>query len=380
MECPHIPNIQYSEFSMQLHDKAGSSRIPITGSVELTARCNLNCAHCYIRLPADSEEARQNELSLSEWRRIIDEITAEGCLWLFLTGGEPLLRLDFLEIYTYAKEKGLLIILFTNGTLITPRIADHLAEWRPFYVEISIYGATRKTYESVTRVPGSYDRCRRGIHLLLERGIPLNLKTVVMSFNKHELGEMTNWAAELGVPFRFDPLIVPKLDASREPCTLRLTPEEVVALDLADERRSKEWKELRKKFTKSLPEPQYLFFCGAGIGAFHLDFRGELCLCLMVRKPGYHLPSGSFKEGWGNFLVKVRQQKRQNPILCTRCELIPLCGQCPGWAWLENGNPEGKVEYLCQIANLREAAFADTFIKNGEVNHDGQETIPKTRS
>jgi radical SAM protein with 4Fe4S-binding SPASM domain len=380
MECPHIPNIRYREFSKQLHDKAGGSRIPIAGSVELTDRCNLSCAHCYIRLPADSEAARQSELSLSAWRRIIDEITAEGCLWLCITGGEPLLRPDFLEIYTYAKEKGLLIVLFTNGTLITPRIADHLAEFRPFVVEISLYGATRETYESVTRVPGSYDRCRRGIQLLLERGIPLNLKTVIMSLNKHELGEMKNWAAELGVPFRFDPVISPRLDGSREPCTLRISPEEVVALDQADERRSQEWQELMQQFTGSLPQPEYLYFCGAGLGAFHLDFRGELSLCLMVRQPGYHLPSGSFREGWHNFLVKVRQQKRQNPIPCTRCELIVLCGQCPGWALLENGNPEGKVEYLCQIAHLRGAAFDDPFITNREVNHDGQETLPKTGS
>jgi radical SAM protein with 4Fe4S-binding SPASM domain len=289
-----------------------------------------------------------------------------------------LLRPDFLEIYTYAKEKGLIIILFTNGTLITPRIADHLAEFRPFVVEVSLYGATRKTYESVTRVPGSYDRCRRGIQLLRERGIPLNLKTVVMSLNRHELEELKNWTAELRVPFRFDAMITPKLDGSQEPCTLRLTPQEVVAIDLADEQRSKEWKELIKKFTMCLPEPENLYFCGAGIGGFHLDFQGMLGLCLLVRKPGYHLPSGSFREGWNNFLVKVRQQKRQNPIPCTRCELIALCGQCPGWALLENGNPEGKVEYLCQIAHLRGATFDDTF-KNREVHHDDQETVPKTR-
>lgn len=370
MECPHIPNIRYSEFSKQLHDKAGNSRIPITGSVEFTSRCNLRCAHCYISLPADSEAARQSELSLSVWCRIIDEITAEGCLWLCITGGEPLLRPDFLELYTYAKEKGLLIILFTNGTLITPRIADHLAEFRPFVVEITVYGATRKTYESVTGVPGSYERCRRGIQLLRERGIQLNLKTVIMSLNKHELEEMRNWAAELDVPFRFDPLLTPKLDGSREPCTLRIPPEEVLALDLADERRALEWKEIMKKFKGNLPNPEDLFFCGAGIGAFHLNFRGELSLCLMVRKPAYDLPSGSFKEGWDNFLIQVRRQKRQNPIPCTRCELIALCGQCPGWALLENGNPEGKVEYLCQIAHLRGASFDDTFFKYQEVEYE----------
>ena len=78
-------------------------------------------------------------------------------------------------------------------------------------------------------------------------------------------------------------------------------------------------------------------------------------------------------------MVKMRQQKRQSPIACTRCELIALCGSCPGWALLEHGNPEGKVEYLCQIAHLRGASFDETLIQR-EVNHDGQEGIPKTRS
>jgi MoaA/NifB/PqqE/SkfB family radical SAM enzyme len=74
------------------------------GSAEVTARCNLRCAHCYINLPADDRAARQRELSLQDWRRIIDEIVAEGCLWLLFTGGEPLVRPDFPDIYLHAKK------------------------------------------------------------------------------------------------------------------------------------------------------------------------------------------------------------------------------------------------------------------------------------
>ena len=135
------------------------------------------------------------------------EVTDAGCLWLLLTGGEPLLRRDFLDIYTYAKRKGLILTLFTNGTLITPRIADYLAEWRPFNIEITLYGATQETYERVTGIPGSYARCRRGIDLLLERKLPLNLKTMVMTLNHHELDQMKSLAASLGVQFRFDPIM-----------------------------------------------------------------------------------------------------------------------------------------------------------------------------
>ena len=124
------------------------------------------------------QEARRSELTYEEHCRLLDEITEAGCLWLLYTGGEIFARKDFLDIYTYAKQKGLLIGLFTNGTLITPKIADHLAEWRPFMIEITLYGRTRETYEQLTGIPGSYDRCMRGIRLLMERGLPLALKTV----------------------------------------------------------------------------------------------------------------------------------------------------------------------------------------------------------
>jgi MoaA/NifB/PqqE/SkfB family radical SAM enzyme len=126
MECPHIPITNYSEFSRRLHDKVVGRRIPISGSIEVTARCNLRCAHCYINLPAGDRHALERELNCQELFSILDQMVDEGCLWLLITGGEPLIRPDFLDIYTYAKKKGILITLFTNGTTITPRIADHL--------------------------------------------------------------------------------------------------------------------------------------------------------------------------------------------------------------------------------------------------------------
>ncbi len=108
-------------------------------------------------------------------------------MWLLFTGGEIFARKDFLDIYTHAKKRGLLITLFTNGTQITPAIADYLADWRPFAIEITLYGRTRETYERLTRVPGSFDRCMRGIRLLKERGLPLKLKTVAVTINRHEM-------------------------------------------------------------------------------------------------------------------------------------------------------------------------------------------------
>ena len=200
MDCNSLHSLSYGDFSDKLQARVRKERIPLNGSLEVTLRCNLRCEHCY--LPFSQRSGSSNgELSLAEIQRIFSEIADAGCLWLLLTGGEPFLRRDFLEIYDDAKRKGFIITIFTNGTLINQRIADHLAEWRPFEIEISLYGATQATYESVTGVPGSYARCRNGIDLLLERGLPLYLKSVLITLNEHELEQMQQLSKSLGVIF-----------------------------------------------------------------------------------------------------------------------------------------------------------------------------------
>ena len=119
---------KYGDWSLEVHQRLAGKRIPIGGSIELTQRCNNKCVHCYNNLAAGDNAALESELSLDEHCRIIDEIADFGCLWLLLTGGEIFLRRDFLDIYSYAKQKGLLVTLFTNGTLINAATADYLAQ------------------------------------------------------------------------------------------------------------------------------------------------------------------------------------------------------------------------------------------------------------
>lgn len=367
MECPHIPELSYGEFSKRLHDKVAGKRIPIVGSFEVTFRCNLRCVHCYAAhghrgIPG------QTELTYTEICGILDQIVDEGCLWLLLTGGEPLLRSDFLDIYTHAKRKGLLVNLFTNGTLVTPRIADYLAEWRPFVVEISLYGRTQETYERITGVPGSHARCMRGIDLLLERGLPLKLKTMLMTLNKHELWDIKAYAEGLGVDFRFDTMLNAGLEGSRAPLASRLPPEEVVQFDLADAKRLEEWQAFCDKFLGRRDDRRYLYTCGAGLRSFHIDPYGRLSVCIVSRVPDYDVCRGSFREGWREFLAQVRYQRPAEDYRCNQCELLSLCGQCPGWAQLEHGDQGKPVEYLCQVAHLRTEAFGFGIRAEGTAN------------
>src|ERR1044071_182588 len=100
--------------------------------IEVTRRCPLECAHCYNNLPMSDRAARRSELTYEEHCRILDELAEAGTLWLLFTGGGNFGAPAFLDIYTYAKKKGFLITLYTNGTLITEKLADYLSDWRPF--------------------------------------------------------------------------------------------------------------------------------------------------------------------------------------------------------------------------------------------------------
>ena len=352
MECIYIPKISYREFSETIHSKVGEKRIPLNGSIEVTLRCNLRCLHCYC-----SYNSQKKELSYKDFCRIFDEIADMGCLWLLITGGEPLLREDFLKIYTYAKKKGFIITLFTNATLLTPSIVDYLKDYPPFAVEVTLYGITKSTYEKITRIPGSFNRCIEGIHLLLERKIPLRLKTVVMNLNKHELFKIKRFAENLGVEFRFDPLINPKLDGSKEPCKLRISPQEVIELDLMDKKRKEAWEEFCKKFPSPI-NSEWLYSCSAGRTSFHIDPYGDLNICIIARFYAYNLLKGTFKEGWETFIPeKILSLKKDNRYECNRCQLRDLCNRCPAWSQLEAGNPQEVVDYLCQIAHLRAKVF-----------------------
>jgi len=361
VECPHIPEIRYSEFSKRIHEAVASERIPISGSIEVTERCNLRCAHCYINQPAGDREIMARELTYQQWCSIIDQIVDEGCMWLLLTGGEPFVRPDFLDIYTYCKKKGLLITLFTNGTLITPEIADYLSDYCPFSTEITVYGRTKETYERVTGVPGSYERCMRGIELLLERKIPLKLKTMAMTLNVHELDDLKQWAESLGVEFRYDPQLNGRVDGSGPARVqeLRLPPEQVVALDAADEKRLAAWKQFAAKFWGP-PKTDKLFLCGAGLGMFAISADGGLSPCIMVKQQACNLRNTTFADGWRNRLLEMVSVKARLNTPCRNCQLIALCGQCPGWAQLEHGDPEAPVRYLCNIARLRARLLADS--------------------
>ena len=195
-----------------LWEKLEARRRPLSFDLEVTARCNNDCRHCYINLPAGDREARATELSLEEITRIAGEAVSLGAVWCLLTGGEPLLRDDFSEIYLALKRLGLLVSVFTNACLVTPEHVELFKQYPPRDLEVSVYGVTPATYEAVTRRPGSFAAFRRGLDLLLAAGVKVRLKAMALRANVHELPEIARFCrARTKDYFRFDPSVAPAL-------------------------------------------------------------------------------------------------------------------------------------------------------------------------
>jgi radical SAM protein with 4Fe4S-binding SPASM domain len=376
-----LEQLSYGAFSADLHQRQAGERVPMQVSIEVTRRCPLECLHCYNNLPMGDMEAKQRELTKEEHFKMLDELVDMGCFWLLYTGGEIFARKDFLEIYTYAKKKGFLITLFTNGTIINEQIADYLVEWPPFAIEITLYGRTRETYEALTAVPGSYDRCLRGIRLLKERGLPLKLKTVATSINKHEVVAMRRFAEEeLGVEFKMDGQINPRIDCSQSPLAVRLTPEEVVALDLHSAKDLSEYRRLAKRDLENPPnlsQIETVYSCGGGMNSFAINAYGEMSICTISQQETFSVRQLGLSALWEGSIRELRSQKRTQVTKCVQCRIQSMCGMCPANGELENGDRESPVDFLCHVAHLRAAsvgvdvpAHGDCDFCAGGIRHD----------
>jgi sulfatase maturation enzyme AslB (radical SAM superfamily) len=140
-------------------------RLPLEGSLDLTYLCNNNCRHCWLRIPAGSPE-RQRELTLDEIKGIVDEARKMGCRHRSISGGEPMLRPDFAEIFDYITRKLVSYSLNTNGMLTTPGIARLMT--RRGNKMVALYGATAEVHDHVTRHPGSFEATMRGFACLVD--------------------------------------------------------------------------------------------------------------------------------------------------------------------------------------------------------------------
>ncbi len=233
-----------------------------------------------------------------------------------------------------------------------------------------MYGRTRETYEELTGIPGSFDRCLRGIRLLKERGLPLKLKTVATSINKHEVFAMKRFAEEeIGVEFKFDGQVNPRIDCSQSPLAVRLKPEEVVALDMHAPKGMSEYRRLAKHELEQTPEDlsrQNVYFCGGGLKGFAINAYGEMGICVLSQQETFDVRKMGARRVWEESLLQVRNQKRTRLTKCVQCRIQSLCGMCPANGEMEHGDKESPVDFFCHIAHLRAQVIGAEIPAHGE--------------
>ena len=344
--------IEYKDFSLNVHTQAARTRTVVNAQIELTYGCNLHCVHCYTDCYNRPDLIKQ-ELSYEEVIRILDQLAEEGCLWVCFTGGEIFMRRDFLDIYAYAKQKGFLITLLTNGTLFTEAMADYLKEHPPFAIEISCHGATEETFDRITQVKGSFQRFLKGIRLLVERGLPIKIKTKAMTVNQHELDQIKAFVEGLGTQFRLSNVIYPRLNGDLTPAIYRLSPEEIVALESQEEDGEPEDRCTEAEGQLGPPADDRLFRCGCGTTAVHINAWGKLGACTWVSEPRADLRQTTVADAIAEVFPQIRGARYQGETPCRTCHVHLFCEKMPAIAAAENGDREQPVEHFCRMAYTR---------------------------
>jgi len=321
---------------------------------EITYKCNLDCLHCYI--PKKDRNKPGAELTTREVIKVLEKLKKAGVIYLIFTGGEPLIRKDFPQIYLEAKKKGFLISVFTNGTLIDKELADLFGKYRPFSIEITLHSIKENIFEQITQRKGSFEKTMKSIELLYERKVPMVLKTVGLKINKEDILSTKNFIRNFkGVHYKFDSLIIPSLDRNPEPLSYRLTPTEIVKIENSDDEFKEQIRRILRTNT-SLPEKyrNSLYPCYERTQGSTIDPQGKLSYCLVERSFGIDVLSEN--DIWESYLEKARQlQKKVFPpnSPCANCKIRMLCPQCPGRSYLLGVNPYQPVDYYCELAKER---------------------------
>jgi radical SAM protein with 4Fe4S-binding SPASM domain len=331
-------------------------RRPFHAGFELTERCNNRCSHCY----TDPGGSKPPELPLGFWTELMDALVEEECLFAMFTGGEPLLRPDFADLWRAAKRRGILPSLLTNACLVDEAIIELLTELPPRVVSVSLYGATRETYEAVTQTRGSYEAAMRGLRMLQAAGLPLHMKAMLLRANIHELDAMYEVAGQFGCMLLTDGAIMPTADG--DPCVQaqRLSPEEVVAAESRVPGKLEAFREFWDERVGTPPNRR-LYTCRTGLRNLHIDAQGRVRPCAGGGCTTWQLDfadiAGSLRRIFYDEMPKVLWNEDAGDSPCARCALQVLCGTCPIARGLEAGSPRNPVAFGCQVARLRARAL-----------------------
>lgn len=362
----------YNEFLLR---KADYMNLPMMGTIELTPVCNLNCKMCYIRQNQDEVLAQGGLKSIDFWEDVIDQAIEEGMMFCLLTGGEIFTYPGFRTLYTKMKQKGIHIVLNTNGTMLDRDTIEWLAKEPPRRLNISLYGATPETYEHLTGQRDGYKRVIQAFTLLKEYNIPFRVHGVLVPSMMDDYEKMKEICNRFQVPMQLSYYMFPPLrKESKEPIEQeRFTPEEMAKTALRYRKDQsggdkKIWYDFLKAVCHDIEHPETHrhygdthMHCRSGVSAFWVNWKGEVSGCGVSDDDIHSLEQVSFADAWkaiSQYTKEVEISKK-----CSTCCYLGICPVCAAGAYCETGMIDGAPEYLCEFCRYYSALLKEEFAK-----------------
>ncbi len=296
------------------------NRVPLYSIIELTYRCNLNCIHCYI----PKEYRRKKEISTEEFKKVILDIAELGGLYLIFSGGEPFLRKDIFELISFSKKLNFVVVVFSNGSLITKNVAKKLNDSGVDKVEVSIYGQEFVHDKFVKK--RVFKKVEKALALLKEYKINFALKTVLTNYNYNEYEKIVDLAKKFDVVLKNDLFLSAKINGKKDNLKLLLENSKIL-------RFLRENKYYVKGTTtvniKSLT-------CSAGFNVVSVSPEGNVYPCVEFPYLLGNIKEKSFKDIWvyteyPSLINKIYRYKE-----CINCDLVSFCNRCPGMCYIES--------------------------------------------
>lgn len=317
-------------------------------SIELTQNCNFNCKHCYCA------SKHSKNLDLESYKLIIDKIYSTGCLFLNLTGGEIFTHKNFIDIYCYAKEKGFIIDLLTNISLLSEEHIRLFLKYPPNNIAITIYGTNQDEYERFTGDKNNYYRVINALNLLKKNNIHFVLRTVASKtyYSSLKNGNFEKIANFFDTSFKYEPIIFPQTTGNISPLKECLSPKEIISLESCSAQRVIAWK---KEINK---EGDFSWSCNAGYNSLSVDYKGDAYICGLYRKNPISILTNKIED----VLLYLKEiHCRHLEIVksneCSICENRKICKWCPAYSQIYNGNDFSKIPFFCELTQERIDSF-----------------------
>lgn len=354
----------FLNFNKEKKKQWAKERKPYSAFMELTPKCNMNCVHCYLQ-----NHHGMKELSYKEITEIVDILYDKGIIFLTLSGGEIFTRNDFIDIYMYVKKKGFMVELFSNGLAITDEIIEVLRKYPPLLIDISIYGASEGTYETVTGISGAFNNVIDNCKKIKAAGIRMSLKSPVLKETCDEINAMRRIAEKIGVPFCVSYEIDVTIDNDDITKKHQLSVEDMLFCEFNDFLLYGKEKSNTDTDVDDIYEIETdsLFVCNVAQSSFIIDYEGRMCPCMKFRHRGKKLTKGNFDNIWKEF-GEIQKLKASDSYKCKKCKARYYCDACAAEREFVLGDLEAIDEQMCKYALARYGFYREKMHINEAVD------------